>query len=98
MNKICISIVLVLTLFLTVPLSLTAGQDCNDLLEKNCTSCHYNTRICNKIGKKNKRKWKTSVKRMLRYGLKIDKKAQGSIVDCLVSLDKKEDPLFCKDK
>ena len=98
MYKICISILMVISLFLTAPLSLMAAQNCIDLLEKNCTGCHYNTRICNKIGKKNKRKWKSSVKRMLRYGLKIDKKAQSSIVDCLVSLEKKEDSKFCKDK
>ena len=72
-----------------------AGEDCLDLLEQKCTSCHYNTRICNKLDKKNKRKWSSSVKRMLRYGLKLDKKEQDKIVDCLLSL-KKDSGQFCK--
>ncbi|MEN8143005.1 MAG: hypothetical protein ABFQ82_05345 [Thermodesulfobacteriota bacterium] len=97
MKKTAFAIPLALILLLSVPLSGLADQDCADLLEKNCTSCHYNTRICNKIGKKNKRKWKTSVKRMLRYGLKLDKKTQNTIVDCLVALEK-DATLFCKDK
>ena len=97
MRKIPILILLAGALFLTPPLPVMAEQDCADLLEKNCTSCHYNTRICNKIGKKNKRKWKVTVKRMLRYGLKIDKATQNETIACLVSLEK-ESARFCKDK
>ena len=97
MKKTSVSISLALILILTAPLSVMASQDCVDLLEKNCTSCHYNTRICNKIGKKNKRKWKTSIKRMLRYGLKIDKNIQDEIASCLVSMDK-DDTKFCNGK
>ena len=97
MKKKSVSISLALILGLTTPFSLMAEEDCTDLLEKNCTGCHYNTRICNKIGKKNKRKWNATVKRMLRYGLKIDKKTQKEIAGCLVSLDKNETQ-FCTDK
>ncbi len=96
MRKIPVLILLAGALFLTPTLPVLAGQDCAELLERNCTSCHYNTRICNKIGKKNKRKWKVTVKRMQRYGLKIDKATQNKTIDCLVSLEK-ERGLFCKD-
>ena len=68
---------------------------CLERLEQKCTSCHYNTRICTKIEKKNKRAWKSSVKRMLRYGLKLEKKEQDDIVDCLLEL-KKDSEKFCK--
>ncbi len=72
-----------------------AEEECLELLEQQCTSCHYNTRICKKLEKKNKRAWKKTVKRMLRYGLKMDKQEQEKSVDCLLAM--KEDPgPFCK--
>ena len=73
----------------------SAEQTCLEKLEKDCTSCHYNTRICKKIEKKSKRAWKSTVKRMLRYGMKMDKKEQSDIVDCLLEL-KKDSEQFCK--
>ena len=80
--------------FLFASSPLQAGQECIEMLEQNCTSCHYKTRICAKIGKKNKRSWQNTVKRMIRYGLKINKSEQGKITDCLVSLGKNPEK-FC---
>lgn len=96
MRKIPVLILLAGALSLTPIWPVTAEQDCAELLEENCTSCHYNTRICNKIGKKNKRKWQVTVKRMRRYGLKLDKATQNETIACLVSLEK-ESVRFCKD-
>lgn len=73
--------------FLCMSSPLQAGQDCFALLEQNCTSCHYKNRICEKIGKKNRRSWKNTTKRMLRYGLELDKTGLDEITECLVSLD-----------
>ena len=72
-----------------------AGEECLELLEQKCTSCHYNTRICKKLEKKNMRAWKKSVKRMLRYGLKLDKQEQEKIIDCLLAMKEEPGP-FCK--
>ena len=83
----------ILTLFLTQPAA--AETKCAELLDKNCTSCHYKTRICAKIGKKSKRGWKISVKRMLRYGLSLNKNEQKEIVQCLTEL-KKGSKLVCE--
>ena len=84
---------IVMILFMSAPAF--AEENCGELLEKNCTSCHYKTRICQKIGAKSKRGWKISVKRMLRYGLKLDKKEQKEIVACLSEL-KKGSKLVCE--
>jgi hypothetical protein len=67
---------------------LQAEQNCTEKLEQNCISCHYNTRVCEKIGKKNKRSWKNTVKRMIRYGLEIDQAEVDKITECLVALEK----------
>jgi hypothetical protein len=72
-----------------------AAEQCLEQLEQKCTSCHYNTRICKKLEKKNKRAWKSTVKRMLRYGMKLEKQEQEKIIDCLLSLKKDPGP-FCK--
>lgn len=93
MKKLLASIVLA-AIFIITSSPLQAGQDCSEILEQNCISCHYKTRICNKIGKKNRRSWKNTTKRMIRYGLKLDKSELNKVTDCLVSLE--EDPkTFC---
>ncbi len=81
--------------FLLTAAPLLAGQDCSEMLEQNCTSCHYKSRICQKVGKKTKRAWKNTTKRMIRYGLKLDKSELNKITDCLVALE--ENPgQFCQ--
>lgn len=72
-----------------------AEQGCGELLDKNCTSCHYKTRICQKIGQKSKRGWKITVKRMLRYGLQLDARQQEQIIECLNEL-KEGSKLVCE--
>lgn len=91
------TMVILLVMGLLVPAlsAKAANEGCLELIMNNCTSCHYQTRICEKIDKKSKRAWKKSIKRMLRYGLKMDKRTQGKAVDCLLSM-KKEDPGLCK--
>lgn len=80
--------------FLVMATRLTAGQDCGEMLNTKCTGCHYNTRVCEKIGKKNRRSWQNTTKRMIRYGLKITKAEIDEITDCLVSLENNPE-IFC---
>lgn len=94
MKPFLIATAMTLMVSLTCP-PVQADEECLELLEQKCTSCHYNTRICKKLEKKNKRAWKSTVKRMLRYGLKLDKQEQEKSVDCLLSMKKDPGP-FCK--
>ena len=80
--------------FLFASAPLLAGQDCVEMLEQNCTSCHYKTRICKKVGTKNKRSWKNTTKRMVRYGLKLDKSELDKVTNCLVALEENSEK-FC---
>ncbi len=93
MTRQLISIALAAALILTTT-PLWAEQDCSEILEQNCISCHYKTRICKKVGKKNKRSWKNTTKRMIRYGLKIDKSELNKITNCLVDLAESSEK-FC---
>jgi len=81
------------TLALTIPAR--AAQDCTDQVLATCTSCHYQTRICDKLDQKNRRDWQETLKRMLRYGLVLDETGQGRVLDCLVAL-KKDHTKLCK--
>lgn len=94
MQKQLTSMVLATALLLTAG-PLLASQDCSERLEQNCTSCHYKSRICEKVGKKTKRAWKNTTKRMIRYGLKLDKSELDEITACLVALEDKSGK-FCE--
>jgi hypothetical protein len=72
-----------------------AAQDCAEQVLASCTSCHYQTRVCEKLDKKSKREWKVTLKRMLRYGLVLDEAGQGRMLECLVALGKDHTKL-CK--
>jgi hypothetical protein len=76
-------------LLLASPPLLWADQDCTEQLTNKCISCHYNTRICDKIGKKNRRAWQNTTKRMIRYGLKLADAEVEQITECLVDLEEK---------
>ena len=93
MTKQLASIVLA-AVFIFTSAPLLAGQDCIEMLEQNCTNCHYKTRICKKVGKKNRRAWKNTTKRMIRYGLKLDKSELDKVTNCLVALEENPEK-FC---
>ena len=72
-----------------------AADRCETLLASKCTSCHYLTRVCQVLGKKNKRTWKRSIKNMVRYGTKITREEQKILLDCL-STAPPRDKRVCK--
>ncbi|MFO7605303.1 MAG: hypothetical protein R6W72_03230 [Desulfurivibrionaceae bacterium] len=84
----------VTTSFLFMAPLLSAGQECGEMLKEKCTGCHYNTRVCEKVGDKNRRSWKNTTKRMIRYGLKISTDEINEVTDCLVSLEDNPE-IFC---
>lgn len=72
-----------------------ADDACAVLLNTKCETCHYKTRICQKLGKKTKRGWRVTIKRMVRHGLKISDEERDVLVDCLTELPEGADTV-CK--
>lgn len=80
-----ISVLLITTMLTAIPV--WASQTCVDKITATCTKCHYQERICEKLGKNSQREWKKTIKRMLRYGLELNENDQASILKCLVILE-----------
>jgi len=53
------------------------------MITTRCEVCHYQTRICESLGKKNKGSWKRTVRNMVSYGAKLSRDEQLALVDCL---------------
>ncbi|MDH3392723.1 MAG: hypothetical protein OEL66_01860 [Desulfobulbaceae bacterium] len=56
---------------------------CSTILESHCTSCHHTTRICQKLGRKNAKGWKRTIKNMVRHGVQITAAETDALVQCL---------------
>ncbi|MFH1217433.1 MAG: hypothetical protein V1706_13100 [Pseudomonadota bacterium] len=65
------------------PGSALAGEECAQLVLARCESCHYKTRICEKLGNKSRSSWKRTVKNMVRYGAKMTDGEIKQMVRCL---------------
>lgn len=73
-------------LFTALPFSpntASSEEICTALLTARCEECHYNSRICRKIGEKSKSAWKRTIKNMVHYGAKLNKNEQKSLLQCL---------------
>jgi hypothetical protein len=73
----------------------SVGTDCQAIINSKCVKCHYKTRICDALGTKSKRKWKRTIKFMVKQGAKLSKDEQKSVTECLSSLPKGSD-IVCK--
>jgi len=61
-----------------------AAETCSTLLTGRCESCHYLTRVCEKVAEnKGKWSWKRTVKNMVRQGAKLTDAEQDILVTCL---------------
>ena len=82
--------------FLTLGLLLSspvAGQEgCTQLLTKRCETCHYMTRVCQKVDKERNKKswfggsagtWKRTIKNMVKQGAQLNKAEEEILVECL---------------
>ncbi len=84
------SVLLGLLLFVVPAVGAAAAEDedCYQLLENHCQSCHMLGRVCKKLDKKSERAWKSTIVRMVkRRGAEVDAQQQAVIVKCLVSRD-----------
>jgi hypothetical protein len=60
-----------------------AVESCGSLMQSRCLSCHFETRICQKLRKnKGKRSWKRTVKSMVRHGAELTSDEQKTLVLC----------------
>jgi len=86
MKKHRFSASLLLGIFLAIffPNPVQAAETCATLLTGRCETCHYLTRVCEKVAqKKGKWSWKRTVKNMVRQGAKLNSAEQDRLVVCL---------------
>ena len=59
---------------------------CAELLQNRCQSCHYLGRVCRQVGEKSKRRWKATLKRMVkRRGAVLNTEEQEFLLGCLLA-------------
>lgn len=74
----------------TSKLDLVATQDeCTALLDNHCVACHHASRFCQKLGKKNKKGWKRTIKNMSTHGLLITPQETETMAQCLDQQEQK---------
>ena len=64
---------------------------CSAIIDAKCVSCHYKTRICDALGTKSVRKWKKTMRFMVKQGAQLSQDEQNKVVACLSSLPKESD-------
>ena len=73
----------------------STNGDCQAMINAKCVKCHYKTRICDALGTKSKRKWKRTIKFMVKQGAQLSKDDQETIVECLNTMPKGSE-VVCK--
>lgn len=82
-----------LLVFLFCSLSLVstpvlAEDACGPLVQAKCLSCHFETRMCQKMRKrKGKSSWKRTIKAMVRHGAELDRGEQKTLIQCFTGRD-----------
>lgn len=75
-----------------LPVSSSAEENCIQLLTTRCETCHYLTRVCQKVDKEQNKKswfggaagtWKRTIKNMVKQGAKLNKEEENILVECL---------------
>lgn len=73
-----------LLVFFCVSKTSMAAENCTTLLAGRCETCHFLTRVCEKVAeKRGKWSWKRTVKNMVRQGAKLSAAEQDILVTCL---------------
>jgi len=71
-----------------VVVATSTNGDCQTTINAKCVKCHYKTRICDALGTKSKRKWKRTIKFMVKQGAQLSKEEQALVVECLNTMPK----------
>ena len=64
---------------------------CSAIVDAKCVGCHYKTRICDALGTKSVRKWKKTMRFMVKAGAQLSQDELNKVVACLSSLPKGSD-------
>ncbi|GAB4337885.1 MAG: hypothetical protein Kow0089_09430 [Desulfobulbaceae bacterium] len=81
-----------LTLIFSPSFEVRAAESCTQLLMSRCETCHYVTRVCQKVERESRKKswfggsrgsWKRTVRNMVRQGAQLSKEEEKILVDCL---------------
>ena len=87
-----VSILAAVTINFTISSPAVAGESCVQLLTTRCETCHYLTRVCQKVDKERNKKswfggsagtWKRTMKNMVKQGAQLNKEEEEILVDCL---------------
>lgn len=90
----CIAVATLLLFSTAMTTSVWAEESCGELLSSRCSSCHYLTRICQKIEKNQKKgffgnvfagSWGRTIKNMVKQGAKLNKAELKKLTLCLDS-------------
>lgn len=64
------------------------SENCIELLQARCQTCHQLTRVCQQLDKKSKKRWEATLKRMVkRRGATLSGQEQQVLLDCLATPD-----------
>ncbi len=64
----------------------TAGNNptpCTAILNTHCVVCHHATRICQKLGRKNRKGWERTISNMIGHGAQLTPAEKETLVNCL---------------
>ncbi len=65
--------------------------NCVAVVNNKCETCHYKSRICAQLGRRNRRKWRTTIKRMVSHGAIMEKDEIEALARCLAASRKNAD-------
>ncbi|MCL7486558.1 MAG: hypothetical protein M8357_00090 [Desulfobulbaceae bacterium] len=87
-----LSILAVITPLFFSPHPAAGEESCTQLLTTRCETCHYLTRVCEKVEREQEKKywfggpegsWRRSIKNMVGQGAKLNKAEEEILVECL---------------
>lgn len=90
--KYSISILAIMGIGFIMSSPVSAEDNCIQLLTKRCETCHYLTRVCQKVDKERNKKswfggaagtWKRTMKNMVKQGAQLNKEEEKVLVECL---------------
>lgn len=102
--KYTVPMVTIMVLSLISPRASLAEEECSALLTNRCETCHYLTRVCQKVDEERNKKswfgnpagtWKRIIKNMVKQGAQLNSEEESVLVECL-SKPTQEVLEFCK--
>ena len=88
----------ILISFLCLPISTKAAEDCKQLLQTKCASCHFVKYICPKLEEnRSSTYWQWTMHSMKKEGAVLSDKESSQLVDCLTAGDPQAKS-FCEAK